>query len=73
MDVLDPGLLPTTGTPEPGGLSWDELTMLLERIAAGRTIVAADLVEFAPRFGDHTSSAIVARLAYRIVGFLARP
>ena len=70
VDVLDPSLLPATGTPEPGGLSWFELNDLLRAVTIQRSVVAADVVEFAPRTRDHTSSCIVARLLYRLVGFL---
>ncbi len=72
VDVLDPGILPATGTPEPDGLSWSELNEFLDAITAGHTLVGADVVEFAPRTGDHTWSYVVARLVYRLVGFLRR-
>jgi agmatinase len=72
VDVLDPGVMPATGTPEPGGLDWFELNGFLDRLAARRTIVAADLVEFAPRAGEHAWSCVAARLLYRLVGFLGR-
>jgi agmatinase len=72
VDVLDPGVLPATGTPEPDGLSWQELNGFLDTITADHTIVGADVVEFAPPPGDHTWSFVVARLVYRLVGFLRR-
>jgi agmatinase len=49
IDGLDPSLVPTTGTPEPGGLGWYETLTLIRRLAEKRRIVGMDLVEFARR------------------------
>lgn len=72
IDGLDPALCPNTGTPVPGGLSWQEANLWLEQLAAsGRRVVGFDLTEVNPGDGDPGSSwdAIVgARLLYRLIG-----
>jgi len=53
VDGLDPALCPHTGTPVPGGLSWDRATYLLERIGeSGRELIGFDLCEVAPNLSD---------------------
>ncbi|RMH05402.1 MAG: agmatinase [Planctomycetota bacterium] len=74
VDGLDPGLVPCTGTPEPGGLDWYTVSELLRRLAVDRRrIVGAELVELLPRPGQHASDFAVARLAHRMLlaGLLA--
>ncbi|MBA2494619.1 MAG: arginase family protein, partial [Acidobacteria bacterium] len=46
IDGLDPSLVPTTGTPEPGGLGWYETLILIRKLAERRRIVGMDLVEY---------------------------
>jgi agmatinase len=69
IDGLDPTLCPGTGTPVPGGLSWNEAMGLLRALArSGRTVVGLDLCEVAP--GDTEWDANVgARLLYKMIGF----
>lgn len=68
LDVLDPGTLPATGTPEPGGLDWFEAVDLLQAVAARSRIVGFDVVELAPIPGQVASEFIAARLTYRLIG-----
>lgn len=68
IDGLDPALCPGTGTPVPGGLSWREANLLIDRlVASGRRLVGADLVEIGPTFWD---GFVAAKLAYRICAAL---
>jgi agmatinase len=69
IDGLDPTLCPSTGTPVPGGLSWNEVIGLLRAIVrAKKRIVGLDLCEVAP--GDSEWDANVgARLLYKMIGF----
>jgi agmatinase len=67
MDGLDPSLAPGVGTPEPGGLSWEEVTGLLRRVCAEREIVAADVVEVRPIPPHHVTEFVAARLATKII------
>lgn len=71
LDALDPGILPGTGTPEPGGLDWYEAVDLLAAVAERSQIVGFDLVELAPIGGTFASDFLAARLTYRMMG-LAR-
>lgn len=69
IDGLDPTLCPSTGTPVPGGLSWNEAVGLLRAVVrAGKRVVGLDLCEVAP--GDSEWDANVgARLLYKMIGF----
>lgn len=64
-DGLDPSVIRTTGTPEPGGLGWWPTMRLLEAVFARHDVVGADVVELAPA-GDRASDFAAARLAARI-------
>jgi agmatinase len=72
IDGLDPTLCPHTGTPVPGGLSWDELSVLLRMIKESeRSVVAFDLVEVCPSRvpeASPTDASIGARVLYRLCG-----
>jgi agmatinase len=71
IDGLDPALCPSTGTPVPGGLSFQEANYLLRRVVeSGRTIVGFDLNEIAPdKNGDEWSANVAARLLYKLIGW----
>ena len=72
IDVLDPSIMPSTGTPEPGGLSWYQAVSLIERIVAGRTLVGFDVVELCPQPGNHGPDFTAAKLVYRLMGLVQR-
>lgn len=68
VDGLDASLMPATGTPEPGGLFWEDVADVLRAArAAGLSIVGADVNELAPIDGLHGPDFIAAKLAYRIL------
>ena len=69
IDGFDSSLIPATGTPEPGGLFWDEVMETLEEVAEKANIVGADVVELAPQQGFHACDFLTARLCYRILSF----
>jgi agmatinase len=71
-DGLDPAVMPATGTPVPGGLSWYQTVELLVAIARARRIVGADLVEVAPREGDSRTEYAAAQLIYSLIGLAVR-
>ena len=56
LDAFDPSLIPATGTPEPGGLSWYQVTDLLRRVARASRVVGFDVVELLPSPGEHASA-----------------
>jgi agmatinase len=69
VDALDPAIMPATGTPEPGGLSWYEILALLRATIAGRTVVACDVVELSPLPGLAAPNFLCARLVYKILTY----
>lgn len=70
-DVFDSAILPWVGTPEPGGLTWDDIWLVLREIAGRKTIVGFDVVEFCPRADGAASSAyMLAKLVYRLIGHI---
>jgi len=69
IDVLDAGIMPATGTPEPGGLSFDEVCTVLSAASGAGRIVGADLVEFAPIPGFHAYDFTAAKLAYKVLAY----
>ena len=76
VDGLDPSIVPATGPPEPGGLSWRQAMALLEAVAgAAGEIVGIDCVELAPAPGLHAADFAVAKLLYRAISLsvLRRP
>lgn len=68
VDALDPGIMPGTGTPEPGGLDWYEAVDLIAAVGRRSKIVGFDVVELAPLPGQVTSDFLAARLVYRMIG-----
>ena len=66
LDGLDPGVLPGTGTPEPGGLSYRQLVNLIKAVGRHRTVIAADITELAPIEGSHVSEFTAAKIATKI-------
>ncbi|MCQ2279458.1 MAG: agmatinase [Bacteroidales bacterium] len=67
LDGLDSSVLPATGTPLPGGLSWYELTRLLDRVFRTTRIVGFDVVELCPQPESVISDVLAASLVYRII------
>jgi len=72
IDGLDPSIAPGVGTPEPGGLTWQQVTALLRRLCACREVVAADVVEVRPIPPNHVTEFVAARLAYKIIAYTQR-
>lgn len=71
VDGFDPAYVPGTGTPEPGGLTWRQVTALLRRVCAERRVVSADIVETAPIPGQTVSEFLAARLACKLLAYLS--
>jgi agmatinase len=68
LDVLDPSIMPAVGTPEPGGLTWQNLTGLLRRVAQEKDVVGFDVVELAPIPGLIAPDFLAAKLIYKFLG-----
>jgi agmatinase len=69
VDGLDPAIMPATGTPEPGGLSWYEALALLRRVIESRNVVGCDLVELSPMAGHVAPNFLCAKLIYKILSY----
>ena len=67
LDAFDPSILPSTGTPEPGGMDWFTINELVRRVARARKVVAFDVVELCPNPDQHASDFIAAKLVYRVM------
>jgi agmatinase len=72
IDGLDPSIVPTTGTPEPGGLGWYETLTLIRKLAEKKRVVGMDLVEYS-YFANYDSPAFLcAKLIYKSLGYIFR-
>jgi agmatinase len=69
LDVLDPSVMPSTGTPEPGGLGWYQLLDMIREVASKKRIVGLDVVELAPQPGNPAPDFLAAKLIYKILGY----
>jgi N1-aminopropylagmatine ureohydrolase len=69
VDGMDPAIMPATGTPEPGGLSWYELLSLLRAVISARTVVGCDIVELSPLPGIAAPNFLCAKLVYKILTY----
>lgn len=70
VDGLDPSYVPTTGTPEPGGLTWYEVLALLRTVAAKRQVVGMDIVELSGAMDSNAPSFLAAKLVYKALGYI---
>lgn len=70
IDGLDPSLVPTTGTPEPGGLGWYETLALIRKLAECRRIVGMDLVEFSKTAFSDAPAFLCAKLVYKSLAYI---
>ena len=69
VDGLDSSIMPATGTPEPGGLFWEETLNIIKIAAKNSNIVGADINELAPIKGFNSYNFLVAKLAYKILSY----
>ena len=69
VDGFDSSLMPATGTPEPGGMFWDETIKIIKIASKNSEIVGADINELAPIKGFNTYNFLVAKLAYKILAY----
>ncbi len=69
VDGFDSSMMPATGTPEPGGLFWDDVMDILDLVSKQAPIVGADIVELSPRDGLHACDFLTAKLCYKIMSY----
>ncbi|MFH1380797.1 MAG: arginase family protein, partial [Candidatus Omnitrophota bacterium] len=70
LDVLDPAVMSSVGTPEPGGLGWYEFLDLLKIVIKEKKVVGFDIVELSPKEGFNAPDFLAAKLLYRILGYI---
>jgi len=73
VDFFDGSLVPGTGTPEPGGGTWEQALEILRRVGTAKRIVGADVVEHAPLPGNRAPDFLVAKLCYKLLGYSLFP
>jgi agmatinase len=69
LDVFDPGIVPSTGTPEPGGLGWYQVLKLLSSVAKSKRIVGFDVVELCPS-NSKAPDFLAAKLIYTLLSYI---
>ena len=69
LDVFDPSIMPSTGTPEPGGLLWEDVLPIIKKVCQISNVVGADINELAPIKNFDSYNFLVAKLAYKILAY----
>lgn len=69
LDGLDPSILPATGTPEPGGLYWNQTLKFLKKVIDKRKLIGFDIVELCPSDDSRASEFLAAKLVYKILSY----
>jgi len=69
IDSLDPSIMPSTGTPEPEGLSFKQILDLIKEVGKKKNIIGIDLVELAPIPGNVAPDFLAAKLLYKTIGY----
>jgi len=69
LDVFDPSIMPSTGTPEPGGLSWYEVLALLQEVCRRSAVVGFDVVELCPVASNWGPDFMAAKLIYKLLSY----
>lgn len=69
LDAFDPSIMPSTGTPEPGGLFWYETLEFLKQVFDEKNVVGFDIVELCPNKNDKSSNFLAAKLYYKMLSY----
>ena len=69
LDAFDPSIMPSTGTPEPGGLLWYETLDFLKKVFKEKNVVGFDIVELCPNEVDKSSDFLAAKLYYKMLSY----
>ena len=70
VDCFDSSIMPATGTPEPGGLYWNEVLKIIKSICSVSNIIGADINELAPIKNFDSYNFLVAKLTYKILTYI---
>jgi agmatinase len=69
LDVFEPSIMPSTGTPEPGGLLWYDVLGLLKAVCRSKNVVGFDVVELCPNEQDKAPDFLAAKLIYKLLSY----
>lgn len=69
LDVFDPAIMPSTGTPEPGGMGWYEVLKLIKTVSLQKNIVGLDMVELCPNPNNKAPDFLAAKLLYKLLTY----
>lgn len=69
LDVFDPAIMPSTGTPEPGGLFWYDVLSFLRTVVLSRNVVGFDVVELCPNEHNKAPDFLAAKLIYKLLSY----
>ncbi len=70
LDVFDPSIMPSTGTPEPGGLTWYQVLRLLKAVSESKNVVGFDVVELCPMENNSAPDFAAAKLIYKFLSYI---
>jgi agmatinase len=73
LDSFDPAEMAAVGTPEPGGLRWDEVTDLFVELTHRKRVLGFDVTELSPSLGPRSCAQMAAKLTYRLIGLALGP
>ncbi|MBI2137480.1 agmatinase [Candidatus Woesearchaeota archaeon] len=69
LDAFDTSIMPSVGTPQPGGLGWYDVLELMRRISGGKNVVGFDVTELMPIAGNYAPNVLAAKLVYKLIGY----
>jgi len=69
LDVFDPSIMPSVGTPEPGGLGYYQVLRFLREVFEERNVVGFDVVELSPNENDVSSDFTATKVIYKMIGY----
>jgi agmatinase len=69
LDVFDPAIMPSTGTPEPGGLLWYQTLDFLKQLTKQKNVVGFDVVELCPNPENKAPDFLAAKLIYKLLSY----
>jgi agmatinase len=69
LDVFDPSIMPSTGTPEPGGMLWYQVIDFLRKVVAQKNVVGFDVMELAPNKNNKSPDFLAAKLIYKLLSY----
>lgn len=69
LDAFDISVMPSVGTPQPGGMQWYQMLELMKKVAAAKNVVGFDVTELMPIPGNHAPDVLAAKLVYKLIGY----